>query len=276
MIIDFAYTRALCSLYATTIIRTLGIIGAVISGVFALNALVFSLFQVSGNISETFYDEQRDMTVVVMDNPMLAGGLVPTAGYVNMLSVDRTIYISESSLVLFSETDFSLLLDHEQFHLEQKEFVAERSEGFPAIDKPLQTLRYFFAFVQFELDLREVMPEVRDGRGEIVRGLEASADCFAQPSNQHLQYAGFYLQYETICTAEQVWIVESVLDGRYPVAITDEERAELAPVVVFPVPAEIYTTAPYVITYPNSTKIAFSDVLESLETKSLVEGFHKV
>lgn len=243
-----------------TVIRTVGWTGAIVSAVYAVNAIVMLAFGVSGNVisREVLEDGVAEGTEVAMfeDAPVLFG-YMPTEGYVDMTDPSMTINLAERTQELYKPDDFALLMKHEQFHLVQKALVADAAGGFPSFENPYRTFRYLTELWHLESDLRGLMPDLFPMAKERVfaHGIETSADCYAQPSDLPVQYSGFYMEHDTVCSPEQVYIVQQMERGVWPTAfdgdaedlpevltkpMSEEEREEIGyrSVVIYPSPAE--------------------------------------
>lgn len=120
------------------------------------------------------------------------------SGYVNFASPDSVIYIDKLWASNFSQK--SSLYQHELTHVLQKQMIAERVGGYPSYGDPVRTFRYVFALKELNDSLRDSMPAVKDN-GEVnfmTSGLEASAECFAQPyssvTSEPVYYVAHYLK----------------------------------------------------------------------------------
>jgi hypothetical protein len=215
-----------------------GLLGAVVA-VYALNAgIIFFTQPVSvQNGAEQHEHTKIGTNQVVSIDGLLSGGVglwsKASLGYVNVLSEDPIIYINGD----YADEDHLLnandyLYKHEFAHILQKELIAEKSGGYPSYLNPISSGIYYYNLIKLNGDLEALMPQVRDDEGWIpFPGLEAAAECYAQPHSSPEEKTFFqapYL-YPGHCTAEQKKIAMKLFGGHWPEPLTAEERAELIP-----------------------------------------------
>lgn len=174
---------------------------------------------------------------VVSIEGLLSGGVglwsKASLGYVNVLSEEPIIYVNGDYLTgddPLNANDY--LYKHEFAHILQKELLAETSGGYPSYWNPISSGIYYFNLVKLNGDLEELMPAVREDEGWIpFPGLEAAAECYAQPYSSPEEPAYFqapYL-YPGHCTAEQKKIAMRLFGGHWPAPLSEAEREELVP-----------------------------------------------
>lgn len=213
-----------------------GIVGLIVTA-YALNAAVIFFTQPVSvqNGAETHEHSKIGFNEVISIEGLRSGGIglwsKASLGYVNVLSEEQIIYVNgdyaddENPL---GQTEY--LYRHEYAHILQKRLIAERSGGYPSYLNPIASSVYYFNLLQLNGELAALMPPVREDEGWIpFPGLEAAADCYAQPYSSPEEQAYFqapYL-YPGHCDAEQEKIARGLLSGRWPQPLTEEERITL-------------------------------------------------
>lgn len=174
---------------------------------------------------------------VISIEGLLSGGVglwsKASLGYVNVLSEEPIIYVNGDYLKeedLLTANDY--LYKHEFAHILQKELLAERSGGYPSYWNPISSGVYYFNLLKLNSDLEALMPAVRDDEGWIpFPGLEAAAECYAQPYSdpeKQVYFQAPYL-YPGHCTAEQKKIAMKLFGGHWPEPLSEAERGKLLP-----------------------------------------------
>lgn len=219
------------------LIRILLSIGAV----YLLNAAILFFFQPvdvqSGTASITKTQEFGGFKVLTVPN-LRSGGIggwsAEAGGYVDMLSPDETAYVNPH-IAGDNLTQTSYLYRHEFTHVLQKQLVAKVSGGYPSVWNPVQSTIYYVNLIRLNNDLEKLMPKVNNHQQVIAKGLEAAAECYAQPySSKHeptLYYKAPYI-FPEYCNAEQVTIASQLFSGKWPKPLTAAEKAKLTPVNV--------------------------------------------
>lgn len=174
----------------------------VVSLCYIVNAVVIFLFSpgnIQGNDEPSAHivehnnvgEEVKDF--VVYDG-LKSGGLgvfgwnADPTGYVNMISDDSTVYVNNSAKDRIFEDNqdgyYSTFYRHESAHIKQKEMIAKKSGGYPTWKNPLQSFKYYKNLYKLNKTLESVMPNIKENSKTswfATKGLEASADCYAQP-----------------------------------------------------------------------------------------------
>lgn len=174
---------------------------------------------------------------VVSIEGLLSGGVglwsKASLGYVNVLSEEPIIYVNGDYLKgedVLNANDY--LYKHEFAHILQKELLAERSGGYPSYWNPISSGIYYFNLLKLNSDLEALMPAVREDEGWIpFPGLEAAAECYAQPYSdpeKQVYFQAPYL-YPDHCTAEQQKIAMRLFGGHWPEPLSETDRAKLLP-----------------------------------------------
>lgn len=186
---------------------------------YGINGLILGLFEPHGIESGSGgsyqgADVELYETVTVGFEPFA----VEAAGYVNMTSDEHSFYISdrlEGEAPRWIPTAYS----HEYFHLIQRDIVTGAAGGKPSFLDPLRSYIYYFQLLKLNYELEVLMPEPTEDL-PLSAGLEASADCYAQPrgsADSPAYYKGVYLKGQ-LCSPEQAWIVDQMVAGNWPTA----------------------------------------------------------
>lgn len=189
-------------------------IGSLLGLLYGVNALIIfattSSSVQAGEPSVTLREE-NNLKILGYDN-LQSGGIgligwsVDAAGYVNMVEEDNVIYVSNEKWNTESTNDY--LYRHEYTHILQKKMIAEESGGYPSLWDPIQSAKYYYNFIRLNNELAEVMPEVDYTSGilPITNGLEAAAECYAQPYSSMDEDPTYYKAHYLVdgyCNAEQ-------------------------------------------------------------------------
>lgn len=189
--------------------------------VYGLNGLILGLFEphgVESGSGGSFQGAEVELyeTVTVGIQPFT----VEAAGYVNMVADERSFYISdrlEGEAPRWVPTAYS----HEYFHLIQRDLAEEAAGGKPSLLNPIRSYIYYFQLLRLNSDLEALMPPTAEEL-PVSAGLEASADCYAQPRGSAASpayYEGVYIKGQ-LCSPGQVWIVDQMAKGDWPTAPT--------------------------------------------------------
>lgn len=100
-------------------------------------------------------------------------------GYVDVASPDPVAHLDKDTYLSMSGQERSDLRNHENFHIIQKNLVAEAAGGFPSVWNPRQTARFYAVMHELDQYLARIMPSPRKDL-PFRQGLETSADCWAQ------------------------------------------------------------------------------------------------
>lgn len=196
-----------------------------------------------------------DLRLVSFDSLDSGGTPLPgfyreASGYVNMFSDEKTIYM-DSRLFDESSNQGSTLYKHEYAHVLQKQMVAHAAGGYPSVSNLFTSLKYYVYLLKLDTELGEVMPGVvEEYHLPVGAGLEAAADCFAQPFSEvgadPVLYVGPYLE-EKFCNAEQVRLAVSLISVESWFApLSTEQLAKLKPVnIVTSVDVELFDSDAY-------------------------------
>lgn len=215
-----------------------------VASVYLLNAVILSM-SVPNNASvgekEVAAENISTLTIVFYDN-LRSGGFnllgfnAEAAGYVNMLSPDETIYISSDNMESFDQNNY--LYKHEFTHILQKEMIAEKTGGYPSVSNPWLSFKYYYNLHKLNSELRDVMPKTVEDSEYLwfmTDGLEAAAECYAQPASElgktPVYYDAQYLE-SGYCNAEQKRLAVTLIttDEWFSPVLSDEKRKQLVPV----------------------------------------------
>lgn len=213
--------------------------GALVGAVYGINAGVIAVTassSVQAGEEAVVLREDSNLKIVGYDN-LQSGGVgfigwsIEASGYVNMLEEENTIYVDTDKWNANGSNDY--LYRHEYTHILQKKMIAEEAGGFPSIWDPIQSAKYYYNFIRLNNELAEVMPEVDYSEGilPITNGLEAAAECYAQPyssvNEEPVYYNAPYLV-DGYCDAEQKRLAVSLFTtDEWFGELTDEELAAL-------------------------------------------------
>lgn len=221
-----------------------------VSAVYAFNALII-LAVAPGNAVHASRNQTIGDVRIEYYHDLKSGGVLGFSmdanGYVNMLSEENIIYVSADKY------DKNLpvggyLYRHEYTHVLQKSMVAHKSGGYPSIENPLQSMKYYYYLHKLNSDLREVMPEINRDNPRVFAwfmtdGFEAAADCYAQPPSspeEQVFYEGSYLK-NGYCNAEQKRLAVSLITtDEWFNPLTKEEKEKLVPVNIVNTKNKIY------------------------------------
>lgn len=186
---------------------------------FVVNALIIFGFTPSSVDRET--TTHQGISVTRTEENLQASGMlrIPAYGYVNVTSPESKIFLTESPEK--SSAFYDMILSHEAFHLVQKEYIAEKSGGYPTLTNPVRTVKFLYNAWKLNNQLEKAMPPVKEGkRNPFTSGLEASADCAAQDYAfadiyrrdrllKERKSRGWYIKQE--CSPEQKKIVRDMM-----------------------------------------------------------------
>jgi hypothetical protein len=210
---------------------------------FTLNAgIIFAFQPVSVQTDPSAAQEvntYKGLQVLEVDE-LVAGGVAgwsrESNGYVNMVSDDPEMYITSLKNPDSASFPNTQLFRHESFHVVQKELIAEASGGYPSYWNPIRSFIYYANTARMNNDLQALMPKVNTEKQFVTApGLEAAADCYAQPESSASSpqyYFGGYI-FPLHCDAEQKKILDLMEDeDRWPSPLTESQKKGLAPVSI--------------------------------------------
>lgn len=244
-----------------------------IASVYLLNALILSMSapnNVSVGEQEVSTNNISTLRIVFYDDLVSGGSSMlglnaQASGYVNMLSPDETIYISSEHMNNFNQDKY--LYKHEFTHILQKEMVAHKTGGYPSVSNPWLSMKYYYNLYTLNSELRAVMPETVDDSDYLwfmTDGLEAAAECYAQPysgtKGEAPQYYNAQYLKDGYCNAEQKRLAITLIttDEWFSPVLTEKEKSQLKPVNITTVKPE-KSTAPVQIPYIESKNDKIED-----------------
>jgi hypothetical protein len=209
----------------------------VLGSIFFLNACIIFFSQpitVQQNPDAGIIQQEYDSVKVRSVYQLKSGGLSflmfsrSTNGYVNMFSPDDYIYIDSKKASQVKQ--WSYFFQHELAHIKQKRLVAKLSGGYPSYANPIRSFLYYKNLYILNEDYTKLMPEIDKEKNPFTpgEGLEAAADCYAQPfssSDKMIYYVAPYLG--TYCTAEQRLIARTLDSGKWPQPLPPEVEREV-------------------------------------------------
>lgn len=215
-----------------------------IAAVYLLNAIILSTSapkNVAVGEKEIATNNISTLKIVFYDD-LVSGGIpifglnAEAAGYVNMLSSDETIYVSSDNMKNFDQNNY--LYKHEFAHILQKEMVAEKTGGYPSVSNPWLSFKYYYNLHMLNNELQKVMPETVEDSEYLwfmTDGLEAAAECYAQPASElgkpPVYYDAQYLV-DGYCSAEQKRLSITLIstDEWFSPVLPEKEKEQLKPV----------------------------------------------
>lgn len=208
-----------------------------VSGLFGVNAAIIFLAQ-PGNLQVGEQNEivsQYGTVSIAFIDDLKPGGLAKlsagTTGYVNVLSPEPVIYLNGKEFEK-APPQHSYIYKHELAHILQKRLIAKEAGGYPTVENPFVSFAYYYKLIQLNHDFARATPVANHDAilHSPFTGLEGSSDCFAQQSDQEnpMPYLG-----SSLCNPEQRYIALSMLTGRWPTPLSENEK-QLAAVSPYP------------------------------------------